>query len=237
MLIEICCPSIEAATAAQNSGADRIELCAELDIGGITPAHEDIMFAAGEIKIPVNVLIRPRGGSFVFSEKEHRRIMEDIEFCAKNGVNGVVIGALTADRKIDKARSREMINLAHNAGLSVTYHRAIDCTKDIFKALADIMELGADRVLTSGGCESAFEGISTLSEMVQLAADRIIILAGAGITADNAQQIVEHTRVTEIHGSRKEIISAIRNPQPHCQDALYFRTLEPQNPKTFQHHD
>lgn len=211
MKIEICCPSIEAAALAQMAGADRIELCQELSIGGITPSKEAIRFAASEMQIPVNVLIRPRGGSFVFSRSEHLQILKDIEFCSKQGINGVVIGALTEDGVIDIPRSSEMVSLAHKAGLSVTYHRAIDSASDIFKALEDIITLGVERVLTSGGEESAFQGISNLSEMVKSANGRTIILAGAGITADNAQQIVEKTHVTEIHGSRREIISALRS--------------------------
>jgi len=209
MLVEICADGLGAARDAVRAGADRIELCEDLSCGGITPSHE-VLDEAASLGVPVNVLIRPRGGDFVYNYAEIRSILFNIAYCGNVGVNGVVIGALTPDGRVDVPLCRDFIDLARSYGLSVTFHRAIDRTADIMEALDDVLSLGVDRILTSGGAESAPEGAAVIRRMVERAAGKAIILAGAGITPENAVELVNATGVTEIHGSRTAIINAVK---------------------------
>lgn len=201
MLVEICCDGLEAARVAVGAGADRIELCTDLACGGITPPHE-ILDEAVTLGVPVNVLIRPREGDFVFNDSEIHHILFNIAYCGNVGVNGVVIGALTDDGRVDIPLCKDIVDLARSYGLSITFHRAIDCTADIMEALDDVLSLGVDRILTSGGAESAPEGKEIIKKMVKRAGNKAIILAGAGITPENATELIEYTGVKEIHGSR-----------------------------------
>ncbi|MDT3361793.1 MAG: copper homeostasis protein CutC [Bacteroidota bacterium] len=209
MLVEICADGLGAARDAVRAGADRIELCEDLSCGGITPSHE-VLDEAASLGVPVNVLIRPRGGDFVYNYAEIRSILFNIAYCGNVGVNGVVIGALTPDGRVDVPLCRDFIDLARSYGLSVTFHRAIDRTADIMEALDDVLSLGVDRILTSGGADSAPEGAAVIRRMVEMVAGRAVILAGAGITPENAVDLVNATGVTEIHGSRTTIINAIK---------------------------
>ncbi len=210
MVIETCCDSITAMYAAIIAGTDRIELCNHLECGGVTPHHEDID-EAGTLKgMPVHVLIRPRGGNFVYDEKEIERMFYKIAYCANCGVSGVVLGALTPEGRVDMDLCRELVSVARTYGLSVTFHRAIDEAADIFQALEDVIALGVDRVLTSGGAPTAWEGRETIRQMVRQAAGRTIILPGAGITAENAAALAAYTGATELHGTRTAIIRAVR---------------------------
>lgn len=217
MTIEICCDGFEKALDAEKAGADRIELCQELEIGGTTPSHETIRKAAESLNIPVNVLIRPRGGNFVYSPSEVAQILDDIRFCGdlRSGgkkVNGVVFGALGNDGSVDLESTTRMVEEARSMGLSTTFHRAIDESRDIFQALRDIISIrGIDRILTSGGSTDAYSGRQTIAEMVEKAAGRISIMAGCGVTASNAVAIAAATGISEIHGSRLEIISALNS--------------------------
>lgn len=219
MTIEICCDGFQKALAARDAGADRIELCQELGIGGTTPPHETIRKVVGALNIPVNVLIRPRGGDFVYAHSEVGQILDDIRFCGElleNGkrVNGVVFGALRKDGSVDVDATREMVREAQCHGLSTTFHRAIDESVDIFRSLQDIMGIGGiDRILTSGGASDAYSGRQTIAEMVERSVGRISIMAGCGVTATNASAIVTATGIHEIHGSRLEIIPALRSLQ------------------------
>ena len=213
MLIEICSENIEIALKAQEKGAIRVELCNNLSIGGITPSYEEIEQARSQLNIGLNVLIRPRGGDFCYSAAEISRILKDIEFCGSliteegKVMDGVVIGALARDRSIEYGACSEMFAAACQYGLSTTFHRAIDRSRDIFKALEKVIDLGADRVLTSGGAKSAFEGRDTIAQMVQMSVGSgTLIMAGAGITPENARQIIAETSVPEIHGSRLSLL-------------------------------
>ena len=209
MLVEICADGLGAARDAVRAGADRIELCEDLSCGGITPSHE-VLDEAASLGVPVNVLIRPRGGDFVYNYAEIRSILFNIAYCGNVGVNGVVIGALTPEGRVDVPLCRDFIDLARSYGLSVTFHRAIDRSADIMEALDDVLSLGVDRILTSGGADSAPEGAAVIRRMVERAEGKAIILAGAGITPENAVELVNATGVTEIHGSRTTIINAIK---------------------------
>lgn len=209
--IEICSDGAAAALEAFRCGADRVELCRDLSTGGLTPSHEDIAaVTAAKGDRAVNVLIRPREGDFVYDGKEIGEMLEDIRFCAGNGVDGVVIGALKDDGSVDLDTVRKLADTAHGLGMSVTFHRAIDCAADIFAALEDAISAGAERVLSSGGRATAYEGRQTLAAMVEQAAGRTSVMPGSGVTGENARTIIEETGAVEIHGSRTGIIAGLR---------------------------
>lgn len=200
-LLEVCCSSIESALIAQTAGADRIELCRNLDVGGITPDLKEILDARQQLHIPLNVLVRPRDGDFFYSDREFEMMLTTISYLGSIACNGVVIGMLNEDRTIDICRMKQLIAEARRCSLSVTFHRAFDETNDIFQALEDVIALGCDRILTSGGKASAWEGRSVLKLLNQQAAGRIILMPGAGVTPDNIQSILDETACSEIHGS------------------------------------
>ncbi len=198
---EVCCPTIEAVSKAVAAGADRIELCERLEVGGVTPSEsliKDALSIAGSV--PVNVLVRPREGNFVYSEEEAGDMLESIRRCKALGVNGVVIGALRPDGSVDMALMRRLVAAARP--LSITFHRAFDECRDPFEALEDIISLGIERLLTSGHRTDAWEGRFILRELVQRAAGRIVIMPGCGITPANLHELAAITGATEFHGSR-----------------------------------
>lgn len=202
MLFEVCVDSVESAINAETGGADRIELCADLLEGGITPSYAMIKLVLEKLKIPVNVIIRPRGGDFLYTDYEYEVMKRDIEFCKQAGVNGVVIGILKDDGTIDKTRTKELIETAKP--MSVTFHRAFDMTRDPEEALNTLIELGIDRLLTSGQEADVHKGIPTLKKLVELAGDKIIIMPGGGVDEINIKEVVEKTGVKEIHASARE---------------------------------
>ena len=206
VLVEICCDGIESARTAASMGAGRIELCSSLGVGGLTPPHSEIA-AAAALDTPVNVLVRPREGDFVYSVAEAERMARDISCCGIAGVAGVVIGALDRKGNVDLPLCRDLVAIARSYGLSVTFHRAIDASSGIMKALDDVILLGADRVLTSGGAVSAFEGRMTIARMVEAAAGRCVVMPGCGITKENAGAIIDCTGAGEIHGSRLSLLT------------------------------
>lgn len=209
--VEICSPGAEAALKAQETGADRVELCRDLQTGGLTPSYDDIILAGESLHIDLNVLIRPREGDFVYNAKEVATMLEQIRFCGESGlVDGVVIGALTPSGEVDIPVCGKLVEEARKHSLSVTFHRAIDEPGDIFGRLRDVMSLGVDRVLSSGGAATAEEGIPVLKEMVRLSAGRVSVMPGCGVTPDNAVKILNATLAHEIHGSRAGIIAAVR---------------------------
>lgn len=198
--VEACCPSLDSVRHAVEAGARRIELCERLEIGGVTPSRALIRAALKVAAlIPVNVLIRPREGDFVYSEEETRQMLDGIGLCKELGVNGVVIGALKADGSVDKETTARLIAAARP--LSVTFHRAIDEAADIFAALEDIIALGADRILTSGGQPTAYEGRFILRDLIARSAGRIIIMPGCGVRPGNIDEIASVTGAAEFHGS------------------------------------
>ena len=199
--IEACCPDIESVRRAVRAGAKRIELCEELEIGGVTPSASLIrsaLDAAG--KVPVNVLIRPRGGNFVYSPEEVEQMLQSIRDCKTAGVNGVVIGALRYDGSVDTDTLSRLVSEA--GSLDITFHRAFDESSDLTKALEDIVGLGIRRILSSGGCPTAYEGRFVLRELILQAAGRISIMPGCGIRASNIEEIASVTGAKEFHGSK-----------------------------------
>lgn len=203
LTLEICANSIQSVRNAIEAGAHRVELCSNLEQGGITPSYGLIKRALLCSKIPVHVLIRPRAGNFVYDSDEIDLMIEDIVMCKQLGCHGIVTGVLTAANTVDTKRMHQL--MTHAAPLSVTFHRAFDDCKDKTKALEDIVALGCTRILTSGGRETAEDGISVLKELVLSATGRIQIMAGAGVGPENTANIIELTGVTEIHASAKAL--------------------------------
>ncbi len=196
-LLEAVVESVEGAIAAQAGGADRIELCANLLEGGTTPSAGTIHLAREWLDIRLHVMIRPRGGDFCYSDLEFEIMKRDIDLAKNAGADGVVFGLLNEDGSVDRERTGELVALAHP--MRVTFHRAFDMTRDPFEALEDLVELGVDRILTSGQENSVLEGLDLITDLVQKAGDRIIVMPGAGVTERNIRKIVEHSGANEIH--------------------------------------
>ena len=196
-LVEVCLDSVESAVAAAKGGADRVELCDNLFEGGTTPSAGSIKMARKLIDIGLQVIIRPRGGDFCYSEIEFETMKADIQMAKDLGADGVVIGILNPDGSVDKARNKELIDLARP--MNVTFHRAFDMSRDPFEALEDIIEIGADRILTSGQEASVPEGLELIAELIEKAGERIIIMPGAGITERNLEKVLKVSKAKEIH--------------------------------------
>ena len=199
--IEICCGSIQSAANAKAGGAVRVELCQGLVEGGTTPSPATIDYAVKELGLKVFVLVRPRGGDFCYNELEIRTMEEDVAYCKKAGAAGIVVGFLHADGSIDTELTRRFVELS--APLPVTFHRAFDECKEPLKALEQIIDCGCKRILTSGCQPTAIEGADMLQQLVKQADGRITILAGSGITPENAASLKQKTGAPEIHGSCK----------------------------------
>jgi copper homeostasis protein len=197
MLIEACVDSVASALAAQDGGAKRIELCDALETGGITPSAGKIALCRERLTIPIVVLIRSRGGDFLYRDSDLDVMLRDIATAKALGAAGVAIGALNADGTIDEAKTRAMIEVARP--MEVVFHRAFDGTPDPFKALETLVALGVDRVLTSGQHNTALEGADILRHLVEAAKSRITILAGGGINEENAAAIVQGSGVEQLH--------------------------------------
>ena len=212
-LIEACVDSYASAMAASRAGADRLELCAHLVIGGTTPTHALFRQVQRDSGVPINVLIRPRFGDFLYTEPELEEMCEEIAAFRDLGANGVVIGALTPDGELDLAQMRRMMACAGQ--MEVTLHRAFDMTRDPRQALEAVIRTGCRRVLTSGGRNTAQEGVGTLRALAAQAAGRIEIMAGSGVNPSNAR-LLAATGVDALHFSaRREREGAMRfrNPQ------------------------
>ncbi|MBQ8271180.1 MAG: copper homeostasis protein CutC [Bacteroidaceae bacterium] len=205
-ILEICAGSIESVLAAQRGGAARVELCAALEIGGTTPSAGLIAQARKIGGITLNVLIRPRGGDFLYNAYETECMIEDIRTCKAIGADSIVIGALTPDGDIDTALCRRLI--AEADGMSITFHRAFDMCREPQKALEEIIALGCHRVLTSGQAPTAEEGTELLKQLVAQADGRIIIMPGCGVNSLNAARILQTTNATEIHASARKSVGS-----------------------------
>ena len=199
--IEICCGSIQSAANAKAGGAVRVELCQGLVEGGTTPSHATIDYSVKEFGLQVFVLVRPRGGDFCYNELEIRTMEEDVAYCKKVGAAGIVVGFLHPDGSIDTELTHRFVELS--APLPVTFHRAFDRCAEPLKALEQIIDCGCKRILTSGCKPTAMEGADMLQQLVKQANGRIAILAGSGVTPENAAALREKTGVPEIHSSCK----------------------------------
>ena len=202
-MVEVCANSVESCIAAQEGGADRVELCAGIPEGGTTPSYGEIKVARRVLTTTrLHVIIRPRGGDFLYSDLEVERMLEDIAVCRELGVDGVVFGCLNADGTIDVENNRRLIEQAR--GMSVTCHRAFDRAADPEKALEMLIDLGFDRILTSGQQPRAEQGLDLLARLNRQAAGRIILMAGSGVTEQNIRTIRAATGLNEFHFSARE---------------------------------
>jgi len=179
----------------------RIELCDNLAEGGVTPSLEQIRQARNGLNIQLYVIIRPRGGDFIYDDAEFEKMKHDIRQCGENRCDGVVIGMLTPQGEVDTARCTELIRIAREFSLGITFHRAFDCCRNQFQSLDEIIRLGCDRILTSGGKNSAPEGAPVIKQLIDKAAERISIMPGAGITVENVSTLVRITGLKEFHGT------------------------------------
>ncbi len=200
-LLEICVDSYESARRAAQAGASRVELCADLLVGGTSPSPFLVEQVTNNLDIPVNVLLRPRFGDFCFTKEEKQVLIREIDSCAGFGVNGVVIGALTADGNLDTDFLQECMQ--HAKGMKVTLHRCFDVCRDASAALETAVSLGFDTILTSGQAATAPEGTLMLKDLHQQAAGRIHLLAGSGVNVGNIRKIHEATGITHFHLSGK----------------------------------
>ena len=201
-IIEICANSAESCVQAQAGGAARVELCAGIPEGGTTPSWGEMKAVRSRITIQMNVIIRPRGGDFLYSEAETEAMLADIDATRRAGADGVVFGCLTSEGDIDVPLTRRLKEEA--AGLSTTFHRAFDVCRDPMRALEEIIELGFDRILTSGQRNSAMEGRGLIAQLVERATGRIIIMPGAGVNENNIAQLARETGAREFHMSARE---------------------------------
>lgn len=215
--LEVAAGSVISALAAQQAGADRVELCGGLESGGITPSFGTIAQAREHVRIPLFVLVRPRAGDFVYGAHEVDVILRDVELCVRLGCDGVVIGALDAGGGIDQSVCRRLIDAA--GPLQVTFHRAFDAARDRRQALEDVIALGCQRVLTSGGQGNAIDGGDDIAERVLQAAGRVTVMPGAGIAADNVAALARLTGAREFHASaRAPRVSAMQFRNPALRD-------------------
>ena len=223
-LLEICAGEVTSVEAAVRGGAQRVELCSALDVGGGTPAAG---FVRGAVTcgIRCHVLVRPREGDFVYSSSEVDAMLADIDMAAVCGAAGVAIGALTADGEIDTAVCTRLVDRARSHGLSVTFHRAFDCAVNPFEAIAAVLGLGADRLLTSGCAPSAAKGVKMLKQLNDRAGGRIRLIAAAGVNSGNAAEILAESGCREIHASaRRPVTVCHTNSNRAVSDGFYSDT-------------
>jgi copper homeostasis protein len=204
LLLEITVESLDAALAAERGGADRIEICTELNRGGLTSSVAAMRRLHDELEIPIFPIIRPRAGDFVYNDKEFALMKRDISVARDLGMDGVVFGILRPDRSIDVERTSELVQWARP--LEVTFHRAFDECADLLSALEDAVTTGATRILTSGGAAIAPQGAETLRRLVDAAANRIVVMPGSGIDATNIAKIAGETRATEFHSGLSSVL-------------------------------
>jgi copper homeostasis protein len=196
---ELCATSLEAALAAESAGADRVELCSELRVGGLTPSLELIAVTAETLSIPVHVLIRPRDGDFVFTKDEFGQMQRQIKQARDAGARGVVLGILLPDGRVDVERSRSLVELARP--MEVTFNRAFDLTPDLSEALEAVIQTGVECLLTSGGAADVLKGAESIARLSRQANTRIQIIAGGGLQLADIAEVLRRTGGLSLHGS------------------------------------
>jgi len=220
-IIEIATTDYTTTKSAVEGRADRIELCAALTEGGTTPAYGTIKKCREDFQVQLFPIIRPRSGDFLYSDEEFDMMKSDINVCKVFGCNGVVIGILNADGSIDKKRCKELVELAKP--MKVTFHRAFDRAINLAQALEDVIDIGCERILTSGGVPNAMEGADMIAKLVKQADGRIIIMPGSGVRADNIKMIAEKTGAKEFHSSARTSIESSMNYQNEKMNETLFQ--------------
>jgi copper homeostasis protein len=204
-ILEISVESIDAALAAERGGAQRIELCSNAQEGGTTPSADLLRAARHRVHLPIFTMIRPRAGNFVYSDAEFTAMQRDIDAAKQFRADGIVLGLLTAAKKVDVARTSQLVERAKP--LPVTFHRAFDECTNLSKSLEDAIKTGAARLLTSGGKRTASEALDVLASLIRIAAGRIIVMPGSGLHAGNIQKAVQKTNASEYHAGLSTVIS------------------------------
>jgi copper homeostasis protein len=220
VLLEICLDSVESAVAAERGGADRVELCAGLPEGGTTPSAGMIAAVRKKIAIGLQVMIRPRGGDFCYNADEFGIMQRDILIAKQLGANGVAFGILNVEGGVDKDRMRQLIEMARP--LKVTCHRAFDMSCDMDQSLDDLVEVGADRVLTSGGKKSAVDAMPTLKQLVQQAQGRISVMACGELSIANVKAVIAYSNVREVHAA---LPTTVTSPMKFRNQKIEMGTL------------
>jgi copper homeostasis protein len=216
MTVEVCAGSLQSVIEAEKGGASRVELCDNLFEGGTTPSAAMIELASKAVKIPVYVMIRPRGGDFLYSDVEFEIMKRDIPLAKRYGAAGVVFGLLLPDGAVDERRTEILVAIASDFGMDATFHRAFDMTANPYQALESVIKTGCERILTSGGENKAIDGKLLIKELVAAAAGRISIMAGSGVNPANVTDLIEYTGITEVHISGKHRVAGgmiYRNPK------------------------
>lgn len=202
-MIEICCGSYEDALAAYRGGAKRIELNSALYLGGLTPSMASLTLTKRNTNLKVITMIRPRGGGFCYSDAEFETMKMDAELMMQNGADGIAFGCLKSDGNINIEQTREIISVIKKYNGEIVFHRAFDCVEDPYQSIETLIEMGVDRILTSGLKAKAMQGIELIAELQEKYGDRIEILAGSGINAGNAREMMERTGISQVHSSCK----------------------------------
>lgn len=197
---EVCVESFSEAVRAVNAGATRIELCENLHVGGTTPSIGTIKACVFRLKVPVMVMIRPRGGDFTYSDEEFEIMKEDIRVCREIGVSGVVFGVLDSENRLDEERTKELLKLARP--LQVTFHKAIDEVQDIVGVTQKLKDMGVERILSSGGAATALEGRDNLNRMLDTAGKSLNIIVAGKVTFENLDRVMGVIPSKEFHGRK-----------------------------------
>jgi copper homeostasis protein len=219
-IIEIATTDFDSTAAAVKGGTDRIELCSALSEGGLTPSFGLIKMCRQKFSLPLFPIIRPRGGDFLYNDDEYRIMKNDVVLCKEIGCDGIVIGFLKKDGRIDKKRTAKIVERAYP--MEVTFHRAFDRCVDPFEALEDIIDAGCQRILTSGQQPAAMEGAGLIKKLINDADNRIIIMPGSGLNRENIKTLAEQTGAEEFHAAlRNEIISKMNFIHPSFNTSNY----------------
>lgn len=235
-IIEIATTDFTTTKSAVEGGADRIELCAALSEGGTTASFGTIKKCREAFNVQLFPIIRPRSGDFLYSNEEFDIMLYEIKLCKDLGCDGVVIGLLNKDGSVDVKRSSKLIELAYP--LEVTFHRAFDRCKDPFEALEQLIEIGCQRILTSGQQPGAPQGVNLITQLVKVADDRIIIMPGSGVRKENIKELAEKTGATEFHsslrGSQKSEMEFIHTAFANSTESYTNPSIDPEEVKAFR---
>ena len=239
ILVEACVDSVASSLAAQRGGARRLELCDALFDGGTTPSAGMIAACKAAVSIPVFVMIRPRGGGFVYSDAERDVMQRDVVIAREFGADGIVIGGLRPDGNVDLELVRSLVQAAR--GLPVTFHRAFDLTPDLEAAVESLADAGVRRILTAGGASTAAEGATRLAELVRRAGSRLVVMAGGGVREENVRKVVSVSGVREVHvrltrptrGEAPPARSGLRVRKPLPEDEAAWEETDEQRVRSF----